>query len=160
MQGRQQARQHGWIRTCRTLPKGSRFLHNPAMTEEYIIVNAGGEGEIAGAINLNNLIATIRPIEEIRRAGLIIVHDMLEVWPFADESVDEVIGNSLPGFDASERLAILQQAYRVLKHDGKVRMQSMSISPLDWKNSIRIAGFADILLETRYGYRHAVGRKI
>jgi len=130
------------------------------MASKSLILNICGEGEVSGAVNLNNLAALMRPLDEIRKAGELVEGDVLSRWPFADESVDMVIGNNLPGFSAKERMFILREAWRVLRGDGEIRIHTMSGKFKDWEDNMEGVGFELLLRESRGVFLvYAVGRK-
>src|ERR1043166_6301356 len=102
------------------------------MAAPPLIINICGEGEIEGAVNLNNLSGLMRSMEQIKSRGDLVEGDVLSQWPFADDSVDQVIGNNLPGFSAKEQDFILGEAFRVLKHGSEIRIHTMSGKLQQW----------------------------
>lgn len=108
------------------------------------ILNLGGEGELAGAINLNNLSAPLRSIPVIRAQGPLVICDMLQRWPFADGTIDAVVANRLPGFAPKELKLIALQARRVLRIDGEVRLWSESSPASVLAEALRRAGLRQV----------------
>lgn len=61
-----------------------------------------------------------KSVDVIPFDGVDIVADLKQVWPWADGSVEELnASHFLEHFDGTERIHILNEAYRVLKPGGK-----------------------------------------
>lgn len=94
----------------------------PRYTSDMLLVvlNVGGEGEVPGAINLNNLVSPLRPMSRIVAAGLLVVGDFARM-PIRDQAVDEVVGSRLPLIHEVGRL-LAHETYRVLRPGGQARL--------------------------------------
>lgn len=88
-----------------------------------LIVNIGGEAEVPGAVNVNSLVFPLRRIEEIRRGGPVIQGDFTRL-PLRSGSVDEVVGNRLPFLHGWVARRMCEEAFRVLKKGGTVRLET------------------------------------
>lgn len=113
------------------------------MTEQVLAL--GGEGETPGAINLNNLVATRRSVEAIRRdAKPLVVGDMTQL-PFADGVFDKVIGRDVPGQNFGDfRDRVCSEAFRVLKSGGTIEIGSLTGGGGAWAPHLRSAGFVGV----------------
>jgi ubiquinone/menaquinone biosynthesis C-methylase UbiE len=118
-----------------------------------IVLNLGGEGEVAGAINLNSLVATMRPLSQIRAAGALIQGDFTRM-PIADGVVDAIVGNRMPlqGYAAQ---AVASESFRVLKSGGWFRGYASTGGGSVLLVPLSNAGFEDVGIVAGY----ARGRK-
>jgi hypothetical protein len=123
------------------------------------VLNICGEGEVEGAVNLNNLVAPLRKADDIRNAGEFIEADVLQPWSAEDNSFDMVLGNNLPGFDPRQRGFIAGEAWRVLKPSGYFKVHSMSGKFSEWKATMKTAGFIVLPPQAVGTIGYAVGQK-
>ncbi len=92
---------------------------------DEIRLNLGGEGEMAGYIDVNPLIGNRRTMEEIIKknptGGFVMAG--AEALPFADNSVSEIVALRLPSVVIDELgPAIANEIIRVLKPGGSVML--------------------------------------
>lgn len=128
-------------------------VHNKAMQIARIrpagsrILNLGGEGEVPGAVNMNNLSGLRRSLATIRASGPLVQADMLDPFPFTDASFDEVVANRLPAFDATQRPRIALEAFRVVRSGGQASIMN---SVPGWKQALEGAGFQNVRVSGGY----------
>jgi hypothetical protein len=90
-----------------TFASALRFTRVTSLTPKgRVIVNLGGEGEVAGVINQNLKVilddgfvvsrGTGESLADLQKAGHTFVVSQNEFLPFASNSVDEVITNGVP----------------------------------------------------------------
>lgn len=115
---------------------------------EIDLLNIGGEGEVAGAVNLNSLEATIRREDDIRAAGPLIVADMRET-KLPDDCIARVIGNMVPLGPIEWRLQVASEQLRILQSGGSIKLSSWS-GPDVWVATLRDAGFEGVRIEQGY----------
>ncbi|MBC8141470.1 MAG: methyltransferase domain-containing protein [Armatimonadetes bacterium] len=119
-----------------------------------VVLNFGGEGEIADAINVNNFTQVLRSGTFPKPGDTVLRADFRQV-PLPDASVDVIVGNRLPWSATDEWAgAICREAFRLLKAGGVVRLFASTggaTSCLDW---LRQAGFVEV--ETRERYAQGV----
>jgi ubiquinone/menaquinone biosynthesis C-methylase UbiE len=119
-------------------------------------VNLGGEGEGQG-IELNLLDPDMlrRPLASIKRdaAGRLVQGDMLHM-PFAENSMDGVVGNKVPAVPTLVN-GMPAEAFRVLKPGGTIKVMSQSGGARTWLQPLKDAGFTDVTEQGGY----AVGVK-
>ncbi len=145
-------------RPCMTCEPGSALPGNPAVavgkgssSPEGVwaptVVNLGGEGEVPGALDLNTFNPdTLRsPLPKIqaRNPGKQIQGDMNHM-PFADGSVDQLVGQKVPSPLINTLPA---EALRVLKPGGTLKIYSQSGGPEVWVDPMTAAGFENVHVE-------------
>jgi hypothetical protein len=86
-------------------------------------VNIGGEGEVTGAINVNSLVFPLRTPASIKRAGPLI-QGAFRLLPVRSGTLDEVVGNRLPALSGPDATPMCDEAFRVLRADGLVRLHA------------------------------------
>jgi RHS repeat-associated protein len=144
-------------------PNPHAYVHNPTVAADPLglmgcgvgdplTLNLGGEGEVAGAINLNTLIAPLRSPESIRESGLLVVGSMERI-PFADEVFDRVVGNKMPFMHGEFPQNVANEAYRVLRPGGTVQLAASNVGGTAWVPYLERARFMEIQVQGR----HAMG---
>jgi hypothetical protein len=129
------------------------------------VLSIGGEGEVPGAITINNLEGVHKPIEEIKKniqkTGGVLVQADFTVLPIDSNSMKAVIGRKIPFIKAGSYAEnVASEAYRVLEPGGTVKLNSQSAGGgKDWVPYLKNAGFKDVHLEASDGYVYAVGTK-
>ncbi|WP_437513779.1 toxin TcdB middle/N-terminal domain-containing protein [Sorangium sp. So ce1099] len=127
----------GQARSSTSHTSGSRS------SQHRLVLNLGGEGEVPGAINLNNLDALIRDISIIKQQGEIVQGDMTNL-PFRDQVFDEVIGNRLPSGGSAFSQSVANEAFRVLAVGGTVNVNSITMGQNGWLPFLTQAGFSNV----------------
>jgi Methyltransferase domain len=117
-----------------------------------LVVNIGGEGEVPGAVNVNSPVFPLRRLEEIRRAGPLIQGDFTRL-PLRSRTVDEVVGNRLPFLHGWVARRMCEEAFRVLKKGGAVRLETTLGGGRVLVPYLEVAGFIGVRLVAN----HAVG---
>lgn len=112
-----------------------------------VIVNIGGEGEVPGAIDVNDLSALRRRKEVVLR-GRIIVGSFMNL-PIRDASVDFIVGNHVPLL-GQMRLYAMQEAFRVLRRRADIRIHASAGGGIAMLEPLAEAGFHRIELAGTY----------
>ena len=122
----------------------------PISNPTPIVLNFGGEGEVVGAINVNDMTGVIHPKRFPKPDDVVIVADIRHV-PLPDGSVDEIIGNRMPWLSTEAWAgAVCVEAFRLLKSGGVVRMFATmggATVCVDWLTN---AGFQDVQIVGRH----------
>lgn len=117
--------------------------------EPSLILNLGGEGELVGAVDINNLVVPMhRPATWIR-PGHFIQGDMTAL-PVRSGVAFEVQGNKLPMMSDGDRVLVVAEAIRVLRPRCTVRLWASSGGGDPWVNPLDAAGFLDVTIEGLY----------
>ncbi|MFB9834380.1 DUF6531 domain-containing protein [Actinoallomurus acaciae] len=144
-------------------PNPYAYVHDPTVDADPLglmsctegnplVLNLGGEGEVAGAINLNTLIAPLRSETSIRDTGLLVVGSMERI-PFADGVFDRVVGNKMPFMHGDFPQNVADESFRVLRPGGTVQLGASNVGGAAWVPYLERANFADIQVQGR----HAIG---
>jgi hypothetical protein len=116
------------------------------------VLNIGGEGEMAYAIDVNNLIEPSMPPTRFVRRGWFIQGDATAL-PVRSGVADEVTGNRFPaGNDEDWRQEVAAEAFRVLVPGGRFRIWSVAGGGAVWLSSLSVVGFAGVTLEAGYAW--------
>jgi ubiquinone/menaquinone biosynthesis C-methylase UbiE len=108
-----------------------------------IVLNLGGEGEVAGAIDLNSLESTRRRPRSFVAAGSFIQGDFRRL-PIRDGAVDEVIASHIPlRIPDGDDVTVAREAFRVLKPGGTTRM-APTFPAEGLTSALKLAGFMDV----------------
>ena len=119
-----------------------------------LVLNIGGQGEVAYAIDVNSLISpTMEPVRFIR-PGRFILGDATAL-PVRDGVADEVTGNRFPVGDDAFRADVAGEAFRVLRAGGRFRIWSITGAGRIWLPALTAVGFDSTTLEGG----HALGVK-
>jgi ubiquinone/menaquinone biosynthesis C-methylase UbiE len=89
------------------------------------VLNIGGQGEVAYAIDVNNLISPTMDPAQFIRPGRFILGDAAAL-PVRAGVADEVTGNRSPAGDDDFRGAVAAEALRVLRPGGRFHIWSVS----------------------------------
>jgi pilus assembly protein Flp/PilA len=125
----------------------ARAVIEEARQQGRVVLNLGGEGEVPGAINVNNM-------EGLRRGpaaleGKPVLRADMTHMPIEPGSVDEVIGNKVPSqFDFPDKVAA--EAHRVLQSGGTIRINSVTGGAQRWVQVLEDAGFTNVRVEGGY----------
>lgn len=122
-------------------------------SQMYSVLNLGGEGEVAGALNVNSMIATRRNESSVKSHPLVMGD--IQQLPFKDDAFEAVVGNDVPFQHGEFPEAVAREAYRVLKSGGRIRIVSRSGGATGWLGYLERAGFHSVGIEGGY----AVGAK-
>jgi hypothetical protein len=122
-----------------------------------LIINVGGQAEVALAIDVNSLIEPTMPPRRFIRPGWFIQGDATAL-PVRSDVVDEVTANRFPaGSDAGWRQEVAREAFRVLTpRGGRFRIFSVSGGGAIWIPALSAVGFEDATLKR--GYARGVKR--
>jgi RHS repeat-associated protein len=144
-------------------PNPHAYVHDPTIAADPLglmsctegnplVLNLGGEGEVAGAINLNTLIAPLRSEAAIRESGILVIGSMEKI-PFADGIFDRVVGNKMPFMHGDFPQTVANESYRVLHPGGTVQLGASNVGGTHWVPYLERANFTDIHVQGR----HAIG---
>ena len=94
------------------------------------VLNIGGEGEIPGAINMNNLSQLTKSTDAIKKSGPLVQADMFKAFPFKTGSMDKVVSKRLGdlGLGGAKGGAqnFIDELNRVLKPGGSFELHFSS----------------------------------
>jgi hypothetical protein len=116
---------------------------------------SAAQGEVAYAIDVNNLISPTMDPAQFIRPGRFILADAAAL-PVREDVADEVTGNRFPAGDDAFRGAVAVEALRVLRPGGRFRIWSVSGGGHIWLPALAEAGFLSSTLEA--GYAQGVKR--
>ena len=136
----------------RLRPAGGRTVGNPvpeAPAWPGLVLNIGGQGEIAYAIDINNLISPTVDPELFIHSGRFI-RAVATALPVRSSVADAVKGNRFPAGDETFRLAVAAEAFRVLKPAGVFRIWSASGGGRLWLPALLTTGFLPATLGPGY----------
>lgn len=117
--------------------------------EPSLILNLGGEGELAGAVDINNLVVPMRRPSTWIRAGRFIQGDMTAL-PVRAGVAFEVRGNKLPMMSDHDRSLVVSEARRVLRSGGTARLWASSGGGDPWVAPLAASGFVTVTIEGLY----------
>jgi hypothetical protein len=117
--------------------------------EPSLILNLGGEGELVGAVDINNLVVPMRRPATWIRPGHFIQGDMTAL-PVRSDVAFEVQGNKLPMMSDGDRALVASEARRVLRPGGRVRLWASSGGGDPWVNPLEADGFTEVTIEGLY----------
>jgi hypothetical protein len=129
-------------------PSGDRSL--PGLPgQPALVLNLGGQGEAAYAIDINNLVSPTVDPDLFIHSGRFILADA-KALPVRSAVADNVKGNRFPVGNEDFRLAVAVEAFRVLIPAGVFRIWSTSGGGRLWLPSLLTAGFRPATLEAGY----------
>ncbi len=108
------------------------------------ILSLGGEGEVPGAINLNNLEGLFKPISEIQESGPLVRADITRPFPIQSGTIDQVVARRLPGFPDEGLRNIADESFRTLRQGGEIHLQSNSANIENLNQALIRAGFQNV----------------
>ena len=114
-----------------------------------LVVNIGGQGEIAYAVDINNLVSPTVDPELFIHSGRFIRADATAL-PVRSAVADAVKGNRFPAGDEAFRLAVAAEAVRVLRPGGVFRIWSASGGGRLWLPALLSGGFVPATLGAGY----------
>lgn len=114
-----------------------------------LVLNIGGQGEIAYAVDINNLISPTVDPELFIHSGRFIRADATAL-PVRSAVADAVKGNRFPAGDDDFRRAVAGEAFRVLRPAGVFRIWSASGGGRLWLPALITAGFSPATLGGGY----------
>lgn len=114
-----------------------------------LVLNIGGQGEIAYAVDINNLVSPTVDPELFTHSGRFIRADATAL-PVRGAVADAVKGNRFPAGDETFRLAVAAEAFRVLRPAGVFRIWSASGGGRLWLPALLTAGFSPATLGAGY----------
>jgi hypothetical protein len=114
-----------------------------------LVLNVGGQGEIAYAVDINNLISPTVDPELFIHSGRFILADAIAL-PVRSAVADAVKGNRFPAGDESFRQTVAAEAFRVLRPAGMFRIWSASGGGRLWLPALVTAGFSPATLGAGY----------
>jgi hypothetical protein len=114
-----------------------------------LVLNIGGQGEIAYAVDINNLISPTVDPELFIHSGRFIRADVTAL-PVRSAVAEAVKGNRFPAGDEAFRLAVAAEAFRVLRPAGVFRIWSVSGGGRLWLPALLTAGFSPATLGAGY----------
>ena len=127
----------------------------PTTDPAPVVLNFGGEGEVAGAINVNDMTAVRRGASFPSPDDKVIEADFRNV-PLPDDSANKIVGNRLPWFSTEEWAgAVCKEAFRLLKSGGIVQFHATTGGGDACVTWLERAGFQNV----RIVGRHAEGIK-
>jgi hypothetical protein len=106
-----------------------------------LVLNIGGQGEIAYAIDINNLISVNAPEASFIYSGRFIKADA-SALPVRTAVADAVKGNRFPAGDDAFRMAVAAEAFRVIRPGGLFRIWSASGGGRLWHPVLHMVGFS------------------
>lgn len=116
------------------------------------VVNLGGEGEVAGAINFNDLSGypeakREQKRQDILKKGCLIEASFTEPWTmFKEQEVDSVVGNRMPNVFGGPLKTMFGEAYRTLKSGGTIQVwatQQTDQGRQSWLTELQAAKFGE-----------------
>jgi len=114
-----------------------------------LVLNIGGQGEIAYAVDINNLISpTIDPELFIHSRRFILAD--ASALPVRSAVADAVKGNRFPAGDERFRQTVAAEAFRVLRPAGVFRIWSASGGGRLWLPALVTTGFSPATLGAGY----------
>jgi|SRR5581483_6421027 len=114
-----------------------------------LVLNIGGQGEVAYAVDINNLVSPTVDPELFIHSGRFLLANATAL-PVRGGIADAVKGNRFPAGDASFRLAVAAEALRVLRPGGSFRIWSVSGGGRAWLPALLAAGFSPATLAAGY----------
>jgi len=114
-----------------------------------VVLNLGGESEVADAIDINSLVFPLREPGRWIRPGRFIQADM-SALPIRAGVALEVMGRRLPMMSAQDRVAMVGESRRVLTTGGRIRLHATSGGGSLWLSFIEDAGFLGCSLISGY----------
>jgi hypothetical protein len=108
------------------------------------VLNLGGEGERADAIDFNDMGALLKK-DGVAKPGSTLVGDYMSDWPLPADFLDEVCGNRMVNAFGARLNKVAQESYRTLKPGGTLSVWTTSKgSAQNWKPVFEAAGFKDV----------------
>ncbi|MGH8991192.1 MAG: hypothetical protein ACRDZ7_06665 [Acidimicrobiia bacterium] len=114
-----------------------------------LVLNIGGQGEIAYAVDINNLVTPTVDPELFIHSGRFIRADATAL-PVRAAVADAVKGNRFPVGDTAFRLAVAAEAFRVLRPGGVFRIWSATGGGRLWLPALLTSGFSPATLGAGY----------
>jgi hypothetical protein len=114
-----------------------------------LVLNIGGQGEIAYAVDINNLVSPTVDPELFIHSGRFIQADA-SALPVRSAVADAVKGNRFPAGDDAFRRAVAAEAFRVLRPAGVFRIWSATGGGRLWLPALVTAGFSPATLGPGY----------
>jgi pilus assembly protein Flp/PilA len=105
-------------------------------------LSLGGEGEVPGAIDINNMEGLLRSTDSMGTKNPVVKTDMTKM-PIDPNVADEIVGNAVP-MHASFAPGVAAESFRVLKPGGTIKLFSRTGGADIWLPYLRDAGFVDV----------------
>lgn len=127
----------------------SQNITTVARGQPGLVLNIGGQGELAYAVDINNLVTPTVDPESFIHSGRFILADATAL-PVRSAIADAVKGNRFPAGNDGFRLAVAGEAFRVLRPGGVFRIWSSSGGGRLWLPALVAAGFSPATLGAGY----------